>query len=179
MAGLWDRVPSVVLHEIYSLLDTEDKLRASSTCRHWRQVFYQSFSPTGITFRVRTSDQNSCERSQFLASCWGNRLRNAVVEFDSTDALAAEKVADVLQHLGASCHLRQLSLRPSHCIMEVPQGTFLDRFDACWHFCFHFATSLLALFSCSHAHDCECVAFLTCLFMPPQSHLGEVGSMLA
>jgi F-box domain len=145
MAGHWDRVPSVVLHEIYKLLDTEDKLRASSTCRHWRQVFYQSFAPTGITFRVRTSDQNSCDRSQFLASCWGNRLRNAVVEFDSTDAATAEKVADVLQYLGGSCHLRQLSLRPSHCIMEVPQGTFLDRFDVCCIFVFTLCDKLVGI----------------------------------
>ncbi|XP_059474336.1 F-box only protein 33 [Neocloeon triangulifer] len=128
MAGQWERVPSVVLHEIYLLLPTEDQLRASSTCRHWRHVFYQSFAPSKVTFRVRAGDLNSCERSLFLASCWGNKLRHAVVEFESTDAGAADTLADLLLLLADNCHLRSLLLRPSHCLLQMPpHPAFLDR----------------------------------------------------
>ncbi|XP_065334207.1 F-box only protein 33 [Cloeon dipterum] len=130
MAGQWERVPSVVLHEIYLLLPTADQLRASATCRHWRQVFYQSFSPSKVTLRVRAGDQNSCERSIFLASCWGNKLRHAVTEFDSAKDGVAEIVADLLLLLAEKgCQLRSIALRPSYCRLLVPhrQPTFLDR----------------------------------------------------
>lgn len=127
MAEEWNQVPSVVLHEIYSFLTLEEKIRASSTCRQWRHVFYQSVTWNDIHFKIYSRDQNSCNRSQFLASCFGNKLRNAVISFESIDLSCVETMTEVLEIVNKNSNLRSIVLKPSHCTMEISEHNFLEK----------------------------------------------------
>jgi hypothetical protein len=127
MAEEWNQVPSVVLYEIYSFLSLEDKIRASSTCRQWRHVFYQSVTWNDIHFKIYSRNQNSCNRTQFLASCFGNKLRNAVISFESIDLASVEIMTEVLERINKNCHLRSIVLKPSHCTMEISEQHFLEK----------------------------------------------------
>lgn len=40
---LWMNLPELVLTDIYKLLDLKDRLAASSTCKQWRNVLFQSW----------------------------------------------------------------------------------------------------------------------------------------
>lgn len=36
----WAYLPSVVLHDVFTLLNQKDRINASSVCRNWRQNLY-------------------------------------------------------------------------------------------------------------------------------------------
>ncbi|PSN53043.1 hypothetical protein C0J52_03960 [Blattella germanica] len=118
--GCWNNLPSVILLEIYSYLPQEDKIRASSTCKHWRYALYHPSFWQSIHFKAKTKDQNSTSRTRYLTDCFAKKLRNATVSFDSMDPLCVQEAARVLQKLCENDHLQRLILIPSHCRFECP-----------------------------------------------------------
>ena len=116
----WSRLPTVILVEVFSYLPKEDKIRASSTCRHWRFALYHPSFWQTVHFKAKTKDENSLSRTRYLTDCFAKKLRNAIVSFDSMDALCVEEAARVLQKISDNDHVRRLVLVPSHCRFECP-----------------------------------------------------------
>lgn len=116
----WNNLPSVILIEVFSYLPQEDKIRASSTCKHWRYALYHPSFWQTIHFKAKTKDQNSLSRTRFLTDCFAKKLRNAMVCFDSMDPLCVQEATRVLQKICDNDHLRRLMLMPSHSRFECP-----------------------------------------------------------
>jgi len=118
--GCWERLPSVILLEIFSYLPHKDKIQASSTCKHWRYSLYHASFWQSLRFRADSCDQNSVSRTRYLASCFAKKLRNATVSFNSLDPQCVQEVAKVLHKLSENPNLRRLILMASHCRLELP-----------------------------------------------------------
>lgn len=118
--GCWNNLPSVILYEIFSYLSFKDKIRASSTCHNWRFALYHPSFWKNVHFKLKSNDQNSIAKSQYLASCSARKLRNATVTFNSMDPLCVEETAKVIENLSDNSNLRSFFLIPSHCSIDYP-----------------------------------------------------------
>lgn len=127
----WNNLPSVILLEVFSYLDHDDRVRASTTCRHWRGTLFHRNFWQAVHFKLRANDDDSLRRTKFLTSCFASKLRNATLTFDSMDPSCVQEASRVLQELCKNDGIRRLQLRPSHCKLECPRkpdvNTFVHR----------------------------------------------------
>ncbi|XP_075215156.1 F-box only protein 33-like isoform X2 [Lycorma delicatula] len=117
----WNNLPSVILYEIFSYLSLEDKIRASSSCKHWRYALYHPSFWKNVHLKLKSNDPDNVSKTQYFTSCLGSKLQNLTVTFDSVDPVCVEELANVLQSLIGNFNLRNISLVPSHCSLEYPK----------------------------------------------------------
>jgi len=70
----WKKVPDVLLLHIYSYLSFKDKISASATCKHWRELFFHPVNWSHISFSYLKHDKSrenflKSMISHFLSSC--------------------------------------------------------------------------------------------------------------
>lgn len=116
----WNNLPSVILYEIFSYLTHKDKIVASSTCHNWRFALNHPSFWKNVHFKMKSSDENSVSRIQYLSSCSSRKLRNATVTFDSINVICVEQVAKVIENLLDNFNLKILYLKPSNCTIDCP-----------------------------------------------------------
>uniref|UniRef100_A0A131XUJ6 Putative f-box n=1 Tax=Ixodes ricinus TaxID=34613 RepID=A0A131XUJ6_IXORI len=112
-------LPSVVLVEIYKHLSFEDRLRASSTCRAWRDCLFHPRFWTSLTVRLGRK-RNKWRRAEFLARKCGRFVRHFELEFDCSSGQIVSQCIAVLTLLGDNRQLASLSLRPTACVVAWP-----------------------------------------------------------
>ncbi|EEC16721.1 F-box containing protein, putative, partial [Ixodes scapularis] len=111
-------LPSVVLVEIYKHLSFEDRLRASSTCRAWRDCLFHPRFWTSLTVRLGRK-RNKWRRAEFLARKCGRFVRHFELEFDCSSGQIVSQCIAVLTLLGDNRQLASLSLRPTACVLQL------------------------------------------------------------
>uniref|UniRef100_A0A1B6C1Q6 F-box domain-containing protein n=1 Tax=Clastoptera arizonana TaxID=38151 RepID=A0A1B6C1Q6_9HEMI len=116
----WNNLPSVILYEIFSYLTSKEKILASSTCHNWRFALNHSSFWKNVHFKMKSSDEDSECRIQYLSSCSSKKLHNATITFDSINILCIEQVAKVLENIVDNCNLKSLYLKPSNCTIDCP-----------------------------------------------------------
>ncbi|CAN7992814.1 unnamed protein product [Ixodes hexagonus] len=112
-------LPSVVLVEIYKRLSFQDRLRASSTCRAWRDCLFHPRFWTSLTIRLGRK-RNNWRRAEFLARKCGRFVRHFTLEFDCSSAQIVSQCIAVLGLLGDNRQLVSLCLCPTACVVAWP-----------------------------------------------------------
>ena len=123
----WASLPNILIVDILSHLSYEDRLKASSSCKRWRNcLFHPLFWPT-IRFRTSYSDR---QRTKFLADRCGRFVREVLIKFNSHNHKEVRETSQILDVLCGNKNLTCFSLQPSSCHIEWPdtQSTyFIDR----------------------------------------------------
>ncbi|KAK8762573.1 F-box only protein 33 [Amblyomma americanum] len=117
--GDFAALPSVVLVEIYEYLSFRDKLKASSTCRAWRECLFHPRFWTTLTIRL-SRKRNAWRQAEFLSRKCGRFVRHFTLEFDCTSPQIVQQCVAVLAFLGENRQLASLCLRPTACVVAWP-----------------------------------------------------------
>ncbi|KAH7967112.1 hypothetical protein HPB49_022703 [Dermacentor silvarum] len=117
--GDFAALPSVVLVEIYEYLSFRDKLKASSTCRAWRECLFHPRFWTTLTIRF-SRKRNVWRQAEFLAKKCGRFVRHFTLEFDCTSPQIVQQCIAILAFLGENRQLASLCLRPTACVVAWP-----------------------------------------------------------
>ncbi|KAH8042534.1 hypothetical protein HPB51_023862 [Rhipicephalus microplus] len=121
--GNFAALPSVVLVEIYEYLSFRDKLKASSTCRAWRDCLFHPRFWTTLTIRLGRK-RNAWRQAEFLAKKCGRFVRHFTLEFDCTSPQIVQQCIAVLALLGENRQLTSLCLRPTACVVAWPHRLY-------------------------------------------------------
>ncbi|KAH7961165.1 hypothetical protein HPB52_004344 [Rhipicephalus sanguineus] len=121
--GDFAALPSVVLVEIYEYLSFRDKLKASSTCRAWRDCLFHPRFWTTLTIRF-SRKRNAWRQAEFLAKKCGRFVRHFTLEFDCTSPQIVQQCIAILALLGENRQLASLSLRPTACVVAWPHRLY-------------------------------------------------------
>ncbi|KAG5872561.1 hypothetical protein JTB14_033979 [Gonioctena quinquepunctata] len=123
----WAHLPSVVLHDIFNLLEEVDRLNASQVCKHWRQnSFHPKWFPT-VTFRI---EHSNIEKAKFYTDTFANIVTEAKIIVNSLSSECVEEFIILLQQLGKNNNLKSLIIKPTHCRLETPSNRFGIRCDS-------------------------------------------------
>ncbi|GLV43555.1 uncharacterized protein CBL_04097 [Carabus blaptoides fortunei] len=122
----WAYLPSVLLQDIFKLLNPADRLRASSVCRTWRQALYHPSFWQDMCFNITRYD---LQRHNYFSVACGHLVRNAIVKYNSLSDVCVYEVASLLQRMTKNLNIRSLMFEPSHCHMFLPPRNkmFLER----------------------------------------------------
>ncbi|KAL1431226.1 hypothetical protein MTO96_014604 [Rhipicephalus appendiculatus] len=121
--GDFAALPSVVLVEIYEYLSFRDKLKASSTCRAWRDCLFHPRFWTTLTIRF-SRKRNAWRQAEFLAKKCGRFVRHFTLEFDCTSPQIVQQCIAILALLGENRQLASLCLRPTACVVAWPHRLY-------------------------------------------------------
>ncbi|XP_022189902.2 F-box only protein 33 [Nilaparvata lugens] len=110
----WNNLPSVLLYEIFSYLTESDRIRASSTCKHWRNALYHPSFWKNVSVNLNSNNLDNASKVQYLTSCLGSKLQNITVNFDILDPFCTREMKNVLRGLIGNYNLKSVSLIPTH-----------------------------------------------------------------
>ena len=105
----WMVLPEILLLDIYSYLSLKEKLSASTTCKHWRELLYHPRNWGHITFDYTASN---CDREIYLKSKTGHFLRSCTIKLAISNQLYIDdevKSEDGFNNEEFGCLLRKLS----------------------------------------------------------------------
>ena len=105
----WRRVPDVLLLHVYSYLPFRDKLSASSTCKHWRELLFHPVNWSHInlnyaTDRISSSSYNNNaavvdrRRENFLKCRTGHFISGCSVVLSTEPQLLVDNILDIPQY---------------------------------------------------------------------------------
>nr|XP_023024571.1 uncharacterized protein LOC111512658 [Leptinotarsa decemlineata] len=110
--SFWDKLPSVVLTEIYSFLDHKDRRSASSVCKHWREQYFHPRFWTSVEFVI---ESDNLERVRFLSYMFGTMAVQAKIVIHSLNKDCLKEFVILFDHLARNNNLKSLILEPSYC----------------------------------------------------------------
>lgn len=122
----WIKVPDVLLLHIYSYLSFNDKLAASSTCKHWRELLFHPLNWSHVNF-CYFSISNDRSREKFLQHRTAHFINSCSVILPTEPQLLTDDVEDsnrpvkcgygidadvesLLQHLSVNNNLSKFSI---------------------------------------------------------------------
>lgn len=111
----WSYLPSVVLHDIYSILNQKDRINASSVCRNWRQNLYHPSFWQEAVFKI---DTNHVAKNFYKNSVIAHIVQNVTIQFDSLSPQCVSGFVTLLQTLSSNSNLKSLLIEPTHCRIE-------------------------------------------------------------
>lgn len=122
-SGLWNNLPSIIIVEIFSFLSLNDRLRASSVCKTWRNNLFHPKLWRKVVFQLNSCDNMTVNQNndgaRFLANHLCSFVREVVVEFNSLNPKDVQLCKDILQGLTVNNNLRALSIKPRSSRLEV------------------------------------------------------------
>lgn len=121
----WGSLPSVLIVDILSYLSHEDRLKASSVNKRWRNCLFHPSLWSKIKFQLGFSKRH---RSRFLADRCGRFVREAVIKFNAHNCLEVREGMRIITILGSNKNLQHFALFPSSCHIEWPDSNFVNRF---------------------------------------------------
>lgn len=123
----WASLPSILIVDILSYLSHEDRLKASSSCKRWRNCLFHPIFWQKIRLLTGNSDR---QRTKFLTDRCGRFVREVCIVFNSHNYKEVRECYQILDVLCGNKNLTVFSLQPSSCHFEWPeiQSTyFIDR----------------------------------------------------
>lgn len=120
----WGSLPSVLIVDILSYLSHEDRLKASSLNKRWRNCLFHPSLWSKIKFQLGFSKRH---RSRFLADRCGRFVREAVIKFNAHNCLEVREGMRIITILGSNKNLQHFALFPSSCHIEWPDSNFVNR----------------------------------------------------
>lgn len=120
----WGSLPSVLIVDILSYLSHEDRLKASSVNKRWRNCLFHPSLWSKIKFQLGFSKRH---RSRFLADRCGRFVREAVIKFNAHNCLEVREGMRIITILGSNKNLQHFALFPSSCHIEWPDSNFVNR----------------------------------------------------
>ncbi|CAH1163846.1 unnamed protein product [Phaedon cochleariae] len=115
----WAHLPSLLLHDIFDLLNRRDRRNASAVCKHWRQnSFHPKWWPT-MKFRLENNDE---EKSRFFTNTFGHIVAEANITLNSLSSKSVEEFIQLLHQLIRNNNLKSIIIEPSHCRLELPMN---------------------------------------------------------
>jgi len=105
----WESLPTVVLVKIFHFLPLQQRLGASSTCKHWRQAVFSPQLWPSMNFDCSLKKQ-LLFRSQFFA----RTLRNTVLRLTNDSPSALRNGLKVLENLKFNNRIKSFAILPSH-----------------------------------------------------------------
>lgn len=120
----WGSLPSVLIVDILSYLSHEDRLKASSVNKRWRNCLFHPSLWSKIKFQLGFSKRH---RSRFLADRCGRFVREAVIKFNAHNCLEVREGMRIITILGSNKNLQHFALFPSSCHIEWPDLNFVNR----------------------------------------------------
>lgn len=120
----WGSLPSVLIVDILSYLSHEDRLKASSVNKRWRNCLFHPSLWSKIKFQLGFSKRH---RSRFLADRCGRFVREAVIKFNAHNCLEVREGMRIITILRSNKNLQHFALFPSSCHIEWPDSNFVNR----------------------------------------------------
>ncbi|XP_050301646.1 F-box only protein 33 isoform X2 [Anthonomus grandis grandis] len=117
----WAYLPSILLYEIFDLLDSEDRINASVVCKHWRNTLFHPNWWSSMKFTIEAPSllqPDTIQKARFLANTLGPIVENATVALDSLSTPCIYEFISLLSVLNKNNHLKSLVLEPSHCRLQ-------------------------------------------------------------
>lgn len=122
----WANLPTVVLHDIFTLLSHKDRLNGSSVCHQWRHALYHPSFWNKIEIDLNPSSQEM-QRSCYLISAASHLVRHATIKYFSFSMWCIYELTNTLKRLATSNYnLKSLTLEPSHCNLLWPESCATD-----------------------------------------------------
>lgn len=116
----WANLPTIVLHDIFSLLNHDDRINASSVCRSWRQALYHPNFWNHVDFHLNPTLQ--MQKSCYLISACSHLVRHTTINYTSLSMWCVYEFTDLLKRLTTNYNLKSLMLEPSHCHLQEPDN---------------------------------------------------------
>ncbi|XP_036142323.1 F-box only protein 33 isoform X2 [Monomorium pharaonis] len=117
----WDRLPAVILQEIFSYLSHETRITASQVCKNWRSTLFHPNFWKKITFVFR--DEDSVSWVRFLTNRFALSVHEATIRWDKPRYInCIGETNRLLKKLGRNRQLKKLFL-------EFNSNTFDCLFD--------------------------------------------------
>lgn len=121
-AGLnWAALPSVLVVDILSYLSHEDRLKATSTCKRWRNYLFHPSLWKKVHFELCA---NNRQKTRFLVDRCGRFVREVVIKFNSHSVSEVREASRILSILEDNKSLQCFTLLPSSCHIEWPDTQF-------------------------------------------------------
>ena len=108
----WSDLPSVVLVQIYSLLQTGDKLRAASACKNWREPVFQVPFTSTLNLDLQDYDLDG-PRISFLTQNFAHKVTDVTLSFNPSNVSNLDIVEELFAQLEINRHLKSLKVRCS------------------------------------------------------------------
>ncbi|CAG9766374.1 unnamed protein product [Ceutorhynchus assimilis] len=112
----WAFLPSVVLHQVFDLLDAEDRKNASSVCRHWRESLFHPKWWQSIKFKI---EHDNTPKAKFYTTTFGRTATEATIALYCLSSHCIHEFILLLRQLHKNNHLTRLVIEPSHCRFDV------------------------------------------------------------
>ncbi|KAJ3649944.1 hypothetical protein Zmor_021658 [Zophobas morio] len=112
----WAHLPSIVIHDIFDLLNKSDRQNASSVCKNWRQnVFHPKWWPE-VTFKIQPYN---IDRAKFFTSVFGKIVSVARVQVNTLAPECTDEFITLLEALSENNNLKELIIEPTHCHFNI------------------------------------------------------------
>ncbi|XP_076623713.1 F-box only protein 33 [Colletes latitarsis] len=121
----WNNLPSVILHEIFSYLPHNSRLKASQVCRNWRYALFHPSFWKKITFPLEYKDSVSWAR--FLAESFGLSVHEAIIRCDTPNNVADDTLA-ILKKLSCNRQLCKLFLEFSSSFIDYKDDKNINEY---------------------------------------------------
>lgn len=112
----WAYLPSVVLQQIFDLLEPEDRKNAASVCRHWRGILFHPKWWPSMKFKI---EHDNVQKAKFYTSTFGGIVSEATIVLNSLSPICMFEFILLLRLLNENNHLQSLILEPTHCRFEI------------------------------------------------------------
>jgi len=122
----WKRLPVVVLVKVFYFLPLQQRLDASSTCKHWRQAVFSPKLWPSMNF-----DCNHKKQSMFRSQMFAKTLRHTVIHLNSHSPAALRNGLKVLDNLKLNERIQSFIILPTHLNVgwsEECSSQVLDRY---------------------------------------------------
>lgn len=106
----WSDLPSVVLVQMYSALPWQDRLRASSSCKNWRESVFQVPLSPSLTLNLQNYEVDG-PKVKFLTQHFVHKVTNLTIIFNPTCLKIMDLLETVLTQLALNRTLECLKLR--------------------------------------------------------------------
>ncbi|RZC41072.1 F-box only protein 33, partial [Asbolus verrucosus] len=114
--SFWAHLPSIVIHDIFDLLDKTDRQNASSVCKNWRQnVFHPKWWP-GVTFKIEPCN---IDKAKFFTSVFGKIVSYAKIKVNTLTPECTDEFIALVEALSENNNLKELMIEPTHCHFDM------------------------------------------------------------
>ncbi|XP_036336621.1 F-box only protein 33-like [Rhagoletis pomonella] len=114
----WDRIPTLVLGNIYEYLEPRDRLNASQTCRHWRGVLFQKRFFDNFKLKLHVNNERQCT---FFRQTLCNLATEVTLIFDFLNVFHIEKIRRILYRIARCDNLQGLHFYTNN-VGLIPPG---------------------------------------------------------
>ncbi|KAH0813329.1 F-box only protein 33-like isoform X3 [Tenebrio molitor] len=112
----WAHLPSIVIHDIFDLLDKKDRQNASSVCKSWRQnVFHPKWWPE-VTFKIEPCN---IDRAKFFTTFFGRIVTCAKIKVNTLTPDCTDEFITLIEALSENNNLKELIIEPTHCHFDM------------------------------------------------------------